>query len=129
MKQPSLRYLIFESAEYHPLAILKTAALPLILAFSILVDIGAIPISNPWLATAVAFVTVWVVPGYLLSGLIFGKREMSWPERLPISFVLGVAVLGPLAMLLLILHSSLEVLVWISVVINGGYRLSSRHSR
>ncbi len=118
MKQPRLRDRVFESAESHRLTALKTATLLLTLAFSILLNTGAIAIANPVLATVTSFVTVFVLPGFLLSGLAFGRGEMSWPERLPVSFVLGMGTLSLPAVLLLIVHSSVDLLNWISVAIN-----------
>jgi tetratricopeptide (TPR) repeat protein len=115
VKQPAAKYLIFESP---PPPILKAGTVILILAFSSLVNTGAITLAIPWLATTIAFVTVLLLPGFLLSGLVFSREELSWPERLPVAFVLSLGLLSLPAVALLALHTSLAILGWISVVIN-----------
>lgn len=115
MKQPGLTYP--RAVQQRPL-VRKTVPLLLALIFTALVNTGALALSNPWLATATAFATVLLLPGFLLSGLVFGDKELSWPERLPLAFVLSLGLLSPPAVLLLAFHASLAVLGWISVAIN-----------
>jgi tetratricopeptide (TPR) repeat protein len=116
---------------------LKQRILPvvllLVLALSALVNTEIIAISNPLLATVVSFASILILPGFLLSSLIFERGEMSWPERLPVSFVLGLGLLSPPGLLSLILHSNLTVLGGISVAINlvlgGLYLANMRRAR
>jgi tetratricopeptide (TPR) repeat protein len=127
-----MRYLAFELAKYHRPMVLKTATLLLALVLSVLVNTRAITISNPWLATVISFVAVLVLPGFLLLGLVFERGEMSWSERLPVAFALGMGVLGLPGLLLFILHENLDTLSWISVSLNvvlaGLYIRSTRDS-
>jgi tetratricopeptide (TPR) repeat protein len=129
VKQPGLTYP--RALQQRPL-VRKTVPLLLALIFTALVNTGTLALSNPWLATTTAFATVLVLPGFLLSGLVFGDKELSWPERLPLAFVLSLGLLGPLAVILLAFHASLAVLGWISVAINvvlAGLYLLQRQKR
>jgi tetratricopeptide (TPR) repeat protein len=120
IEEPTVKQLDLQAAivKCKPPMTRRTVTWLLILVFLSLVNAGLIVISYPWLATAVSFVSIFVLPGFLLSDLVFGRREMSWLERLPVSFVLGMGTLSLPGLLLLILHSNLDVLSWISVAIN-----------
>ncbi len=102
----------------HRLTMPKAAAFLLVLALSVLVNTGAIAIPNPWLATVVSFLSIFVLPGFLLSDLVFGQRGISWPARLPVAFVLALGLLSPLAVALVAVQANLEALGWVSVTVN-----------
>jgi tetratricopeptide (TPR) repeat protein len=115
VKHPGLAY---PSAVQLRPPVRKTILLLLSLVFAALVNTGALTLSNPWLATAIAFVTALILPGFLLSGLVFGHKDLSWPERLPLAFALSLGLLSPPAVMLLAFQASLAGLGWISVAIN-----------
>src|SRR5262245_44969754 len=97
---------------------LKAMILLPVLALSVLVNMKLISLPNPWLATLVSFVTVFVLPGYLLSMLIFNQDELSELELIPVAFVLGLGLLNLIAVLLLVIQSDLRVFSWISIALN-----------
>jgi tetratricopeptide (TPR) repeat protein len=87
---------------------------------SVGVQIQAMVFSHPALAVTLAFVVLFVFPGFLLTTLLFKPSELSWLQLLAVSSVLGVGTLIVPATLLLLLRTSLDHLVWVSIGINGG---------
>lgn len=118
MKQGNFRQLTVFSTHIQHLKAAGPVALVLVLALSVLLNLGLVVIPNPALATIGAIVTVFILPGWLLAELIYDRQDSSWPERVPAAFVLGLGLLGPPAVLLLERQASLAALGWISAGLN-----------
>jgi tetratricopeptide (TPR) repeat protein len=118
VKQLRLKYVSNVWAVQRRPIVLKTVTLLLALIFTTLVNTKTISFPNPWLATVITFATVFILPGFLLSGLVFSKEDLSWPARLPAAFALGVGMLSLPAVIFLVSHANLEILGWVSAAIN-----------
>lgn len=118
MKLIKLNYLLFVAAKDNYPFHLRVIFLLLILTLSLLFNIGAISISNPILATITSFITIFILPGLLLTYFLFDQQEISQVERAPISFVLGFGLLSLPALLLSMLQVNLITLNFISIGMN-----------
>jgi tetratricopeptide (TPR) repeat protein len=119
MRLTGLRQLVPKLEEMQQFWTPKAAVLLTVSVASIIVNTGAIVIPIDWLAIVISFVSVFVVPGYLLLRLFLGEEwTISWLEWVPVSFVLGVGLLSPIGLLALLLHLNLEVLGWLTSIVN-----------
>jgi tetratricopeptide (TPR) repeat protein len=96
---------------------LKLIVLLLGLVLSTLLITGLVALPVPWLATTLSFFSVLMLPGFLALGLVYSKRELPWSGKLPLSLVLSIGLLSPLAMLLLALQANLVWLSWALMVV------------
>lgn len=98
-------------------ATLKLALVLITGALSLLLASGLIAIPNRALAAAATFCAIFLLPGFLTSDLLSVRRGISLAVSIPVYFVLGMSLYILPGLALLILHSNLEFLRWITVTI------------
>ena len=74
-------------------------------------------IPDPLLAILTVFGLVLILPGYLLLNLLSDNIHLPFLSKLAVSFVISVGIWSIPAAILLYLHSSLTLMVWIIVFI------------
>jgi tetratricopeptide (TPR) repeat protein len=90
----------------------------LALIASVTIQLGLVTLPDTMLSVVVSILVLFVLPGFLLAELLFGRSSISLVEKLAVSFALGIGLLIIPGTLLLMWHSSLTILVWVSTAIN-----------
>ncbi len=87
---------------------------------SVLFNLGLVSLPHPLLATVAAMVSLFLLPGWLLIELVYSRSALSWSEKIPLAFGLGLGLLSLPTVLLLAWQAALAGLGWASSLINLG---------